>query len=246
MSTFAIDPRSRLPLHAQAEQLLRQLIQEPAYREGELLPDELTLAAQLGVSRGTVRAAIARLVNERLLERRAGVGTRVVARSAESSIAAWRSLTREMAEQGIEIETYEVKCRRVATSQAAARALLTDAGIPILRLDRLRGWDGQRVLHSRSWFHPRLSLTGAEDFRSPLYELIERQSGVVADSAREELRAVAADARMARLLQVPRQSPLLLRRHVVRDRRRRPFEFAEVHYVSHRYSLTIDLQRGDR
>jgi DNA-binding GntR family transcriptional regulator len=45
---------------------------------------------------------------------------------------------------------------------------------------------------------------------------------------------------------VPRQSPLLLRWHVVLDRGRRPFEFAEVHYVSDRYTLTIDLQRGDR
>lgn len=246
MPAFTLDPRSPLPLHAQAEQLLRQLMQQPEYREGQLLPDELTLAAELGVSRGTLRAAIARLVSEGSLERRAGVGTRVVRRAAESSIAAWRSLTREMAERGIEVETYDVNCRRVVASKAAARALMIDVGTNVLRLDRLRGWDRRRILHSRSWFHPRLDLKGTEDFRQPLYEMIEHKTGVVADSAQEELLAVAADARMARKLQVPQHSPLLLRRHVVRDRGRRPFEFAEVHYVSQRYSLTIDLQRGDR
>ena len=50
-----------MPLHAQVERLLRDLIREPAYREGRLLPDEVTLARRLGVSRNTVRAGIARL-----------------------------------------------------------------------------------------------------------------------------------------------------------------------------------------
>lgn len=241
-----IDPHSPLPLHAQVEQLLRKLIRRQRHREGRLLPDELTLAARLGISRGTVRTAITRLVAEGLLERRAGVGTRVVRRPAESSIVAWRSLTREMAAKGIAVETYRLDARRCPATAAAAAALLLEPGTLVLRLDRLRGWSGTPVLHCRSWFHPRLRLKGTEDFRQPLYEVIESATGVVAASAREELLAVAADARMARQLQVPRHSPLLLRRHVVLDRGRRPFEFAEVHYVSQRYALSIDLQRGNR
>lgn len=246
MHTLSVDPRSSLPLHIQAEQELRKLIRGARYREGQLLPDELSLAATLGVSRGTIRAAILRLVAEGVLERRAGVGTRVVAKIAESAVTAWRSLTREMAAQGITVETYQLNVRRRSASKVAAAALMIRVGTPIFQLDRLRGWRGTPVLHSRSWFHPRLNLNGDEDFSRPLYEVIRAKTSVVAAGAKEELLAVPAGARMARMLRVPRRAPLLLRRRVVLDRGHRPFEFAEVHYVSERYTLTIDLQRGDR
>src|ERR671918_2972547 len=80
-----------LPLHRQAEAALRELIAGDEYAHGALLPDELTLASRLGVSRGTVRAAILRLVAEGTLERKAGVGTRVVRRGAGGADRrAWR------------------------------------------------------------------------------------------------------------------------------------------------------------
>ena len=48
-----IDHTSPVPLRAQVEQLLRELALKPDYQKGALLPDEVALAAQLGVSRGT-------------------------------------------------------------------------------------------------------------------------------------------------------------------------------------------------
>lgn len=243
MNSLAIDPQSRLPLHVQVEHLLRELIADRKYQQGALMPDEMTLAAQLGISRGTVRSALGRLVAEGLLQRRAGVGTRVVQRPAVSALVAWRSLSREMAAQGITVETYRLSAQKCPASRAAAAALNISVGASVIRLDRLRGWNQTPVLHSRSWFHPRLKLKGTENFREPLYEMLEKTAGVSADRAREELLAVTATHRMATMLKVAKGSPLLLRRHVVLDTGQRAFEFAEVHYVSERYALTIDLQR---
>src|SRR5688572_25389129 len=107
-ATPRLDPASHVPLHAQAEKLLRDMIRRREYRVGALIPDELTLANQLGVSRGTLRAAIARLVTEGLLERRAGVGTRVTRPKTESGITAWRSFSREMMAKGITVENYRL------------------------------------------------------------------------------------------------------------------------------------------
>jgi DNA-binding GntR family transcriptional regulator len=47
------------------------------------------------------------------------------------------------------------------------------------------------------------------------------------------------------LLRVPPGAPLLLREHTVFDPGNRPFEFAEVRYVSSRFTLTMDLRRGE-
>lgn len=242
---IALDHRSPVPLRAQVEALLRELVHKSEYANGGLLPDEVTLAAQLGVSRGTVRSGISKLVFEGVLERKAGVGTRVSGRHVESGIRAWRSFTQEMASKGIKVENFRLDYYKVAASDAAAQALQIKPLTPVWRLDRLRGWEGKPVLQSSSWFHPRLRLKGNEETGLPLYEMIERVTGVRPHHAREEFLAVSADVRTAKLLEVDRGTPLLLRRHTVFDPGNRPFEVAEVRYVSSRFILTLDMRRGE-
>jgi GntR family transcriptional regulator len=234
---------SGLPLHRQVEGRIRQLAALPEFQAGGLLPDELTIANRLGVSRGTARAALGRLVQEGLLERKAGVGTRVAKPRAESGIRAWRSFSGEMAAKGVTVQNFSSEFRSHRATEEAARALEVLPGVAIQRLDRVRGWDSRPVLFSRSWLHPRLRLTGAEDFSRPLYPLLEEVSGVVVEKAREEFAAVAADAVLAKRLGVGRGTPLLLRRHTVSEVNGRPIEYAEVHYVSERFTLTLDLRR---
>lgn len=238
-----LDHRSRIPLHLQAEQLLRELIRQPEYRRGQYLPNEVTLARQLGISRNTLRAGIARMMFEGLLERRAGVGTRAVTRPLQSGIAQWHSFTREMQRKGIDAQSFALDVRIVKASEAVSAALQINAGRAVLRLDRLRGWNERPVVHFRSFLHPRLGLGGEEDFTGPLYQLIEARSGVSAEGSREELRAVPADAALARLLRVPRGTPLLRRDRSVHDASGRPIEYAVVHYLSSHFALTLDIRR---
>jgi GntR family transcriptional regulator len=233
-----------LPLHIKAEEALRALMAAPEYAKGSLLPDELTLAKRLGVSRGTVRTATLRLVAEGSLERRAGVGTRVVQRSTEVAIGAWRSLSREMARNGIEVRNFSLQLREMPATSSVAAALRIPSGTAVQRLDRVRGWGRLRVLRSRSWFHPRVRFAAGEKFSRPLYDLVTEVSGLNADSASEAFGAEAATVPLAKDLRVRETSPLLARRLTVFDTLGRPLEFAEVHYVSERFTLTIDLKRG--
>ena len=220
------------------------MIALPEFRNGALFPDELTLANRFGVSRGTLRLAFTRLVQQQLLERKAGVGTRVSqSRPAESGIGAWRSFSREMAGKGIVVENFRQDYALAKANPDAVRALQIKSGIRVYRLDLVRGWNGLPVLHSRSWFHPRLGLTGKETFAKPLYEVLAGETGAEVGHAHEEFTAATATARMAKLLQVKTGEPLLLRRHTVFDMGNRPMEFAEVHYVSTRFALTLDLKR---
>ena len=245
--SWRLDHGSALPLHRQAGQLVRGLIRRPEYQGGALLPEEVALAARLGISRGTLRLAIGRLVHDGLLERRAGVGTRVRPQPAESGIGAWRSFSQEMVRKGIRVENYRQDFALTVVEAAAARvSLRIKPPTKIWRLDRVRGWDGQAVLHSRSWFHPRLGLTGREEFSAPLYEVIERETGAIAEKAREEFVAVAANTALAKLLGVKRGEPLLLRSHTVFDAGGRLIEFAQVHYVSARFALTLDIRREEK
>jgi GntR family transcriptional regulator len=242
---LSLDHQSPVPLRAQVEALLRDLIRQPQYQNGGLLPDEVALAAELGVSRGTIRSGISKLVFEGLLDRKAGVGTRVSNRNVESGIREWHSFTREMASKGIKVENFRMAYHQIEASKDAQQALQLDAARPLWRLDRVRGWAGRPVLHTMSWFHPRLGLKGNEETNQPLYEMIEKTSGVRPHHAREDFLAVNAESQMARQLDVEKGAPLLLRRHTVFDAGNRPFEYAEVRYVSSRFALTLDVRRKD-
>ena len=134
------------------------MMASPAFRDGALIPTEMSLANRFGVSRGTVRTALTRLAERGLLERKAGVGTRVLPAAPDSSIGAWRSFSREMARRNITVESFLLEVRRLSAPTRIAQALRVAAGTGVLRLDRVRGWNKEPVLHSRSWFHPRIQL----------------------------------------------------------------------------------------
>ena len=238
-----LDLHSRMPLHAQAELLLRQMIQKKEYLDGGLLPDEVSLSSSLGISRNTLRAAISRLVAEGRLERRDGIGTRVVEPRIKSGIGAWHSFTREMAAKGIVVETFSIDARQVAATSEVARALQIEAGTQVLRVDRVRGWEGKPEVHFRSYLHPRVGLTEKSDFRQPLYELIQAKSSIIADQSMEELTAVIAKNDLSQLLAVPVGTALLRRERVVLDPGRRPIEFSVVHYRCDRFRLTLNLRQ---
>ena len=59
-----LEPNSEKPLHIQAEEVLRKLIESDEYKNGKLLPNEVLLYEQLNISRNTLRQAINKQVFE--------------------------------------------------------------------------------------------------------------------------------------------------------------------------------------
>src|SRR6266567_1110486 len=88
----AAAPLRRMPLYAQAEKVLEDLLVHRRYRIGDRIPPEAELVRSLGVSRATIRAAVGRLVGRGLLVRRQGSGT-FLARLPESPLKRPRRLS---------------------------------------------------------------------------------------------------------------------------------------------------------
>ena len=104
---YTINHKSPVPLHVQAEDVLRQIIQEPDYKGGKLLPNEVELSKQLAISRTTLRQAINQLVFEGLLVRKKKIGTRVSQTPVSSKSNNWLSFSQEMKLRGITIRNFE-------------------------------------------------------------------------------------------------------------------------------------------
>jgi GntR family transcriptional regulator len=242
---ISIDHDSPVPLHAQVEELLRNLIRAPAYQKGKLLQPEEELARQLGISRSTLRAGINRLVYEGLLVRRRGYGTVVTAPEIRTSrLEAWDSFTREMESKGHTVETFLLSVRRTRIPAEARRGLDLPTGNSVVTVERVKGFDGKPVVHFLSYLHPRLGLTGRENYGRPLYELLAECAHVQPERSHETLTAVSADEAMAEALNVPVGAPLLRRERCVTDQGRRPVEFAINHYRCDLFRYTLDIRRG--
>src|ERR1700761_8004370 len=103
-----IDHKSPIPLHVQAENLLRKLISDPQYQGGKFIPNEVELSKQLAISRTTLRQALNKLVYEGLLIRKKGIGTKVAGSSVSSKSNNWLSFSQEMQARGIPIRNFEL------------------------------------------------------------------------------------------------------------------------------------------
>jgi GntR family transcriptional regulator len=241
---LAIDRRSDLPLHIQIDALLRDLIRQPKYAGGSLLPDEVGLARHLGVSRSTLRAGMQKLIFEGLVERRQGHGTRVSRPPIQSGLAEWHSLTGEMRSRGIAVRNYALSVAFLDPNQEVRRALQVKGEKKILRVRRLRGWNDERVILTVSWMHPRLGFCGDEDFDRPLYDVIAEASGVVPVRSQEDITACQADDELAAALDIVPGAALLLRKRIALDSNDEPIDYNVNWYRSDIHSLQMDLRRG--
>ncbi len=238
-----INHNNGIPLHLQVESLVRDLIEKPNYQKGQLLPKEVDMANQLGISRNTVRQAISKLVIEGLLERKKGVGTKVSKQNISTQLQSWMSFTQEMNSKGIAFTNYEITVEKVKACNEVAAALEIKENTKIIKLSRLRGDVDGPFVYFVSWLHPRIGLTGKEDFTRPLYEIIEKDHSIIVDLSREEIKAISADKTISEKLLVPEKEPILERIRKVYDPGKRPIEFCTGYYRADKFSYSIDIKR---
>lgn len=114
------------------EQALREWLSPGTHRPGDRLPPEQDLALQLGVSRGTLRAALERLEHNGLIVRRRGSGTFVgelpVSGSFDAGLERLEPYSELAARQGIEIGALDVQ---VALQPIADAGVAGALGVPI-------------------------------------------------------------------------------------------------------------------
>lgn len=242
---FKLDQNSSIPFHVQIEGYLRELILRKDYRNGaSFLPKEVTLSKKLGVSRNTVRQAVNTLVNDGLVERKKGVGTKVVTKKITTRLDNWISFTKEMENQGIEVVNYSVQISNAEASEEVSQALGISLSKKVWKLEKIRGSKKAKYLYSVSYFHPRVGITGKEDFTIPLYELLEKEHDTIVMTSKEKISAIKAAGDIGSLLDVGPDIPILKRERVVCDPGDRPVEYNVVYYHTSYFTYDIEIKRS--
>ncbi|ATP56942.1 GntR family transcriptional regulator [Pedobacter ginsengisoli] len=241
---LTLNHKSPVPLHIQAEELLRKMIADPQFQNGKLLPNEIDLANQLAISRTTLRQALNKLVYEGLLIRKKGVGTKVADAMISSKSVNWLSFSQEMKARGIPIRNFELHVSWIYPEETVANFFNIKTDQKILKLERLRGRPEGPFVYFVSYFHPRTGLTGEEDFKRPLYDILEADYNIISELSKEEISAKAADKFIASKLETEPGSPILFRKRYVFDQADRPIEYNLGYYKADSFVYTVESRRS--
>lgn len=245
-ATPSFRPAQGVALHRQVFLVLRDRIASGAYPAQSALPTEEALCEQFGVSRITVRRALADLTAQGLVERRHGVGSFVQ--------GGWRTPRERASLQYVEGLRQSVAATEVTVlgveREVPPRPVADSLGLPAARaavhVRRLRTLEGEPVMLTEAWVPPDLGrrITPAALRRQALYEIVQAQ-GVSLGRVVQEITAVAADPGQARLLDTEAGAPLLQLVRLMYARDARPIEHLSVWLSPERSRILTELQLTD-
>jgi GntR family transcriptional regulator len=178
------------PLYRQVYDVLVRQIVEGTLKPAEALPSEQALAAQLGVSQGTVRKALDSMTAEGLVERHQGKGTFVAEHTQERALFRFFRLAYPGGGRAVPTSADEVIMAREA-SAAEASKLHIAPGTPVFDLQRTRVIDGKAAVRELIVV-PQALVPGLDSLGvlpNALYTLYQRHYGLNIVAADEELHA---------------------------------------------------------
>ena len=237
--------RSRSKTLSVRRHIASRILSVPA---GSQLPPEPDLAAELGVSRATLREALRSLEEEGLVRRTRGAGTFVSDRPrVANNLDANFGVTDAIRFSGMEPGTEQGTLRIEAAGVEEAERLDLEPGEDVVVVDRVRTADGRPVVLSRDILPMRV--TGedpavlAKLSTSSVYEVLERDLGVVIHHGLATFRPTRADGHLASRLGVPRETLLLYLRQVDFDESGRPVVSSHEHHLAHAFEFSV-VRRG--
>jgi len=235
-----IDRSSPVPLYFQVAQRLEHMIESGELPIGMRLDNEIDLADQLGLSRPTMRRAIAYLVDRGLVVRKRGLGTQIAHAKVRRQVGL-TSLFDDLAKSSRSPHTKVLSFAVEPASDALAIELGIAQGTDIYVFERLRYAEGEPLALMRNHVPASLLRLSADELEEHgLYELL-RAASINLKIAKQSIGARAATAAEARVLDEARRAPLLEMTRLAYDDQGRAVEHGNHIYRASRYSFDITL-----
>lgn len=239
---------ARLPAGTTAEsvrQRLLAMVERGALKPGEKLGAERDLAVSLGVSRSTLRQALASLEAAGVIRRAPGRsgGIFVAPDKVDRDLSRIVGVPTLLRDQGFVAGSRVVSVAVTAAGAEAADALGIGEDDFIVDLVRIRFADSAPISLEHATFPADLVPGLPErDLSGSIYELIDEAYGLRPSEAVEHIEVVAASSLEASILGVEVGFPLLLVTRRTQDADGRMFEFSRDLFRSDRMRISVRIQ----
>ena len=210
---LTLDGDHRLPLYQRLADAIRRTVVSGEHKPGDKLPSENVISRELKLSPGTVRQALAQLVDEGLLERKHGKGTFV--RSPNFDDALFRFF-RMRGEHGEILKPESVILNRQLDMfpESIVEHFEEHYGIGAINMNRLRKINDETVMMEDIWlprdpFEKFLDVPVSE-IGALLYPAYSAICGLVIVNVNESITVGLADEETAETLNVKVSEPIVV------------------------------------
>ncbi|HYF91117.1 MAG TPA: GntR family transcriptional regulator [Symbiobacteriaceae bacterium] len=242
-----LDPQSPLPLYQQVKDALRREVGGGRYPVGEAIPPERELMQRFGVSRITVRQAVADLEAEGLLVRRHGKGTFVAAQRSGAIAESLSELTghlEELQRQHLDPLVEVLALKRLPLPVDVAAALGRAPAAQGWFLHRLVSVAGLPLMLSEVWLPADLGIDLSEaEVQSRGMAQLLTENGRPPVRGTQRIGAVVARAEAAQLLRVSPGDAVLRVIRVIMGADGMPLVWFRTLYRADRYEYEVELKR---
>ena len=208
------------PLYARVHKELVGRIAAGLYPVGSLMPTEAELAGEFETSRFTVREALRTLTDEGYVERRQGMGTRVLSMRPQGGYAQSFESLQELFQIALDTFLVVLGHQEVVLDAELAAHVGGAAGERWIRVDGMR-WTapgGRPLCFIQSFVPMRFAELVPEfaDCQGPFFALLEERSRETIEEVQQDIQAVAMPGEISRQLGLAAgsYSLQLLRRYI--------------------------------
>ncbi|MCW4466789.1 GntR family transcriptional regulator [Glutamicibacter sp. MNS18] len=227
--------------HAISE--IRNRLAGGVLRAGDKLQSEPQLALELGVSRVSIRTALAQLESEGLINRRKGAGTyvnslRPLVHSFHHNVSADQLISQIGYTPGI----YELSWKHSTADEEIAEKLKLEVGDPIIDIYRVRTSDGRPVTIEHDYFST--EILPQKDFRvgASLFAFLSEECGIDIAFGVAELEPGLVGEEYAKVLETSADSLCLIVSQVDFDVSERPISYSIEYHLADAFNFRLVRQ----
>ena len=236
-----INYENPIPLHIQIKDLIKSEIVNGKYKDK--IPSERELMERFSVSRSTIREAINHLVHEGILQKVHGKGTFI---ATKKSVQEWlnvlNSFTETVQNMGMKPGAKLLYTNTIAACEKVKSILKEDS---LFTLARLRTANELPIAIERHYYGKKIGMQLQQyDLEtSTIYNLIEKELGIVIVEAEQIIRCKKISDEDAAHLKIERGTNVLSVERIITGLNAEPIEYYTSIFHPDIYSLRIKTKR---
>ncbi len=230
--------KNKAPLYLAVKSAITDLMNDDRYEVGDKLESETSLAQRIGVSRMTVRQALAELEQEGYIQRSQGMGTKLLKKPHRVDLTLDKvGRLSSILGPDVQLETTMLTIEECPADGLVAKKLQVGASATIIEYKRVRTINGAPAIFTVDYL-AKERIPGRVDYENAGVSLTQAM-GIEIQSSSIKLVPTEAGAEIGRYLGVPPATLCIMAIELGCDLQGRPINYANEYYLSSRFNFLI-------